>query len=226
MIKINLLPVEKRKAERTPLPRFGLILTNVAVLCILLVVIAFSWFQVASKEQEIEGQQKEFDRLAPEVQRYVDLTGINAQLTGEYQNLKKVTDQRPFAWWTVFDAVWEVVQNNPKVWLDSIDVLEGKQVESKVKAYDPAFAGPAGFGVILKCHTGGQDVKNLTKFRRDLKVQGLLARLCSSVNYHTEWTVGDQKDFQEQYSLDFEVVLVGKGAPPPPPPPPPPGVTP
>ena len=36
MIKINLLPTEKRKAERTPLPRFLLIASTAAAFFILL----------------------------------------------------------------------------------------------------------------------------------------------------------------------------------------------
>ena len=56
MIKINLLPVEKRKPEKTPLPRFGLILTNVGVGAVVAVILLWQflmmqndWLTVADK---------------------------------------------------------------------------------------------------------------------------------------------------------------------------------
>lgn len=210
MIKINLLPVEKRKAERTPLPRFGLILTNVAVFGVLLVVVLWSLVQARQVQDEIDVVNKDIERLRPSAEKFDTLTTEKADLDSKLGVLKTVTNERPFAWWQIFDAVWEVVQNN-KVWLDSIEVELGQAAQSKMKSNDDQWKKNAIVGLKLKCHTGGLDVANLTKFRRDLKGHPILARLFPEVNFWTDWSVGDQKDFLEQFSLDFEVYLVNSG---------------
>jgi len=211
MIKINLLPAEKRKAERTPLPRFGLIMADVAVLGVVILFVIISGIQILNTKSQIQTKNEELAALQPAVREHDALLNDVNRLTGELNSLKKVTALRPFQWWKVFDAVWDVVENNKRVWLDSIDLVDGKAAEQRLKAFDPDTQIKPSYGVILKCHVGGLDVKGLTGFRMDLKNNEYLMKMFPTVNFDTQWTVTDQKDFLEKYSLDFEVLLVNSG---------------
>jgi len=211
MIKINLLPAEKRKAERTPLPRFGLIMVDVAALGLVLLALIISWIQIVNTGNQIEAKKTELAGLQEAVKKHDALLADVELRTRELASLKKVTDQRPFEWWKVFDAVWDVVENNKRVWLDSIDLVDGKAAETRLKAFDPDTQIKPTYGVILKCHVGGLDVKGLTGFRMDLKNNEYLMKMFPTVNFDTQWQVSDQKDFLEKYSLDFEVLLVNSG---------------
>jgi hypothetical protein len=211
MIKINLLPAEKRKAERTPLPRFGLMMADVAVLGVVLLLVIISFVQIGYRNTEIKVKNEQLESLQPDVKKHDALLADVNRMSGELASLKKVTDQRPFEWWKVFDAVWDVVQTNQRVWLDSIDLVDAKQAESKLKAIDPETQVKPSYGVILKCHVGGLDVKGLTGFRMDLKNNEYLQKMFPTVNFDTQWLVSEQKDFLEKYSLDFEVLLVNTG---------------
>ncbi len=211
MIKINLLPVEKRKAERTPLPRLGLILTNVVVLGLVLVVVVWLFISAKHREDQIASLDNDIEKLKPDEARFEKLKAESGNLEAQVTNLRLVTGRRPFPWWQVFDSVWDVVQQNPKVWLDSIEVLEGKTVDQKLKSADPKYKGGASYGVLLKCHSGGLDVKNFTDFRMALKGHKTLSALFPQINFQTEWKVSDQKEFLEQFSLDYEVILVNMG---------------
>ena len=64
MIKINLLPVEKRKPERTPLPRFGLILANVAAGGVLVAVLVLELIRWTVVVNERDTKQKELAALS------------------------------------------------------------------------------------------------------------------------------------------------------------------
>ena len=211
MIKINLLPPEKRKAEKTPLPRFGLMMADVAVLGVVLVLLIISYLQILRKETEIEVKKSELADLQPFVQTHDKLLAESNILKAELASLEQVTGLRPFEWWQIFDAIWDVVEDNKRVWLDSMEVVDGKQISSKIKGLDGDFKGDVKYGVILKCHVGGLDVKGMTTFRMNLKDHPLLDQLFPIVNFDTQWSRSDQKEYLEKVSLDFEVFLGNTG---------------
>jgi len=211
MIKINLLPPEKRKAERTPLPRFGLMMADAAVLGVVLILVIISYIQILNTEKEIEVKKSELAELQPFVQKHDKLQRDLAVLKGELEALGKITGLRPFQWWQVLDYIWDTVEDNKRVWLDSMEVADGRQMGSKLKALDPDSKDNPAYGVVLRCHVGGLDVKGMTNFRMALKNHPELKKLFPIVNFDTQWTVADQKDFVEKYSLDFEVILVNTG---------------
>src|SRR6266850_6172953 len=117
MIKINLLPPEKRKAERTPLPRFGLMMADAAVLGVVLILVIISYIQILNTEKEIEIQKGVLADLQPAVQKHDKLEREVTVLKGELEALGKITGLRPFEWWQIFDYVWDTVEDNKRVWL-------------------------------------------------------------------------------------------------------------
>src|SRR6185436_7575887 len=65
MIKINLLPTEKRKAERTPLPRFLLIASTAAAFFILLFYNIFILTQISRTRDDIATEPATLRGLEP-----------------------------------------------------------------------------------------------------------------------------------------------------------------
>ena len=212
MIKINLLPLDKRKTERTPLKGAGLMIADAAVIGVILIGVIISWIQILNTGKEIDEKEKTLASLQEDVKKHDRLTAEVAQLQRDADDLARVTGMRPFEWSEVFDKIWDCVEKQKRVWLDSIEFAEGKQMESKVKALDQKTSiTNVKYGVVLKCHVGGLDVKSLTAFRRELKEDPTLSRLFPHMNFDIQYSVMDQKDFVEKYSLDFEVLLLNTG---------------
>lgn len=209
MIRINLLPVEKRKAERTPLPRFGLIVVDVGVLTLVVFGCAYLLLQINNVRRDINNLKTEVASLEPDVQRHQQLTSQIKTLEATLGEISR-TAGRPVEWWRAMDALWEVIHFNPRIWVDEITVLDAKTAETQAKSYNPEFIGLPPYGLYLKCHCAGRDVKELTKFRMDLKRSQDLAKFFQEINWDAQWSVEDEKEFVEQYSMQFDVRLIGR----------------
>src|SRR6266513_1285297 len=73
MIKINLLPTEKRKAERTPLPRFLLIASTAAAFFILLFYNLWVLKMISDVVDETKNQNRILADMQPKVLEYEKL---------------------------------------------------------------------------------------------------------------------------------------------------------
>ena len=110
----------------------------------------------------------------------------------------------------IIDALWEVIQEHKDVWLDEIELTEGKPLELMLKSWDPeAKITGAEHGIILKCHIGGLDVRGMTRFRRALREHPTLSRHLPLMNFDVSWNLTRREDGKE--SLDFDVVMVSRG---------------
>jgi len=212
MIKINLLPLDKRKTERTPLKGAGLMIADALVIGVFAVLVIISLLQIGNVKADIEAQKKTLDSLQADVARHDKLKNEVAGLERDLGDLEKVTATRPFEWSVIFDALWDVIHKHKRVWVDSMELAEGKQMENKFKQMDPK-ANVANFryGIVLRCHVGGIDLKSMTSFRRDLREHPVLARYFPGMNFDVQYSTMEQKDFTEKWSIDFEVLLVNSG---------------
>jgi len=209
MIKINLLPSEKRKAERTPLPRFFLIVINAAALVLFGAGIAFYTViripsinrDIASAQEtrkNLQGAVETHDRLQKELQALQVKVGQIDQLT-----------RRNVEWWQAVNALWDVIVDSEKVWIDNIKMLEGKGVMTDLKKGDSTMKDTPPYGIQMKCHVSGDEVEVMTRFRTAIKEHALLKTLLPGLNINVDWKKAPEKDFDELYSLSFSVTLAG-----------------
>jgi hypothetical protein len=209
MIKINLLPSEKRKAERTPLPRFFLIVINAAALVLFGAGIAF---YALIKIPSINARVKDAQRTRADLQSAVDehdrlekdLKALQAKV-GQIDQLTR----RNIEWWSAVNALWDVIVDNEKVWIDEIKMLEGKQSAAEFKKADSTFKDTPPYGVTMKCHVAGDDVETMTRFRTALKEHALLKKLLPTINMNVDWKKTEERDYAEAFALNFSITMVG-----------------
>ena len=215
MIRINLLPSEKRKAERTPLPHFFLILVNAAALLLFGAgIVYFTLIKIPAVEREITSNINLRKDLQPKVEEHDALQKELEALKQKVTQIDQLT-HRNVEWWQAINALWDVIQENPKVWLDDIKMIDGKASAAELKKVDPASKEAPPFGLTARCHVSGDEVAVLTRFRTSLKNNPVLSKLMPGVNINVDWKKDDEKEFAERYSLSFTVSLYGKVVAPP-----------
>ena len=209
MIKINLLPSEKRKAERTPLPRFFLIVINAAALVLFGAGIAYyTLIRIPSINADTKAAVQTRANLDGAVQTHdrleKDLKGLQAKV-GQIDQLTR----RNIEWWQAVNALWDVIVDNDSVWIDDIKMLEGKSVMGELKKGDSTAKDIPPYGITMKCHVSGDEVEVMTRFRTALKEHALLKKLLPTLNINVDWKKSEERDYAEAYALNFSVTLVG-----------------
>ena len=216
MIKINLLPTEKRKAERTPLPRFLLIASTAAAFFILLFYNLFVLKLISDTQDEITSQKKILADLQPAVQEHDRLVAEETALKNKVKEIESLIN-RDVEYWRTVNALWDVIHNNPRVWIDDIRVLDAKMAPADLRRVDPDNKESVAYGISMRCHVAGEEVTEMTKFRKALKENPILQETLTLINFNVAWTVQDEKatkDLEETKLIDFEVSMFGLATPP------------
>jgi hypothetical protein len=213
MIKINLLPLDKRKTERTPLKGAGLMIADAAIFVGVAILVVISLIQISNTNAEIAQHEKTLKDLAPAVKEHDQLLATSKKREGELKDLELVTGTRPFEWSQVIDLIWDSVSKHKRVWLDSFEMTDGKTMESKISSIDPntPLKGQIKHGIVLKCHVSGLDVRAMTAFRKELRENAELARFFPIMNFDVQYGKNEEREALEKYSLEFEISLVNTG---------------
>lgn len=224
MIKINLLPPSERPVDRTPLPRFMLILTTVAAAAGAVAFIAYLVFvQVRGVNSDLGEKKKNLALYSEQVKQYDTMTKELTALDNQIKEIDSIAG-REVTWWQIVDAIWSVVVRH-RVWLDEIKILDDKGVQAIVRKADPTAKTYPPFGIQIKCHAAAQDplvyatqptmIDVMTAFRLDLKKNPVIAKVLPQVNFNPDFRVGGEKEYFEAVSLGFEVVLLAETKAPP-----------
>ena len=210
MIKINLLPTEKRKAERTPLPRFLLIASTAAAFFILLFYNLWILKLISDKKDEIVAQQAELQRLQPSVQEHDKLLARQTELQNKVREIEGLIT-RDVEFWRTVNALWEVIHQNQRVWIDDIRILDSKSAPGELRRSDSESKEVVAYGVNMRCHVAGEEVTEMTKFRKALKDNLILQETLTLINFDIDWKINDEKDKDtaETHSIDFAISMFG-----------------
>jgi hypothetical protein len=221
MIKINLLPTEKRKAERTPLPRFLLIASTAAAFFILLFYNIFILTLISRTKDDIATEHATLKSLEPDVLKHDQLMARQTELQNKVREIEGLIS-RDVEYWRTVNALWDVIHSNPRVWIDDFRILDSKTAPGDLKRVDPDSKDAVAYGVSMKCHVAGEEVTEMTKFRKSLKENLILQETLTLINFNVEWRVSDEKSTEESHSIDFAISMYGLATPPKRRPPPPP----
>lgn len=210
MIKINLLPTEKRKAERTPLPRFLLIAGTAAAFFMLLFynIMVLTW--ISNKKDEIAAQQAELQRLQPSVQEHDKLLARQTDLQNKVREIEGLIT-RDVEFWRTVNALWEVIHQNSRVWVDDIRILDSRSAPGELRRGDSESKEVVAYGVSMRCHVAGEEVTEMTKFRKALKDNTILQETLTLINFDVDWKINEEKekDTAETHSIDFAISMFG-----------------
>jgi hypothetical protein len=210
MIRINLLPTEKRKAERTPLPRFLLIASTAAAFFILLFYNLFVLKMISDTTEEIKRQQQLLADLRPDVELHDKLLAEETQLKNKVLEIKSLIN-REVEYWRTVNALWDVIHNNPRVWIDDLRILDAKAAPGDLKRVDPDNKDAVAYGIAMRCHVAGDEVTEMTKFRKALKEHPILQETLTLINFNVQWNVTDEKgqSNEETHAIDFDISMFG-----------------
>jgi len=210
MIKINLLPTEKRKAERTPLPRFLLIASTAAAFFILLFYNLFVLKMISDTQDDIAREKKTLNDLQPFVAEHDKLVAEETALKNKVKEIESLIN-RDVEYWRTVNALWDVIHNNPRVWIDDIRVLDTRTAPGDLRRVDPDSKEAVAYGITMRCHVAGEEVSEMTKFRKALKENAILQETLTLINFNVSWVVNDERDkaAEESRLIDFEVSMFG-----------------
>lgn len=206
MLKINLLPVEKRKPERTPVPRFALILALAAIASSLIFYIIYVLIDISAITKTIEAKNKELADVREKVKDHAALQGQVATLRQEWQEDSSVA-MRPFNWSLAIETLWDVIYQNDRIWIDSISILETSSAVSSISSTIPGETSRPYTAVVLRCNAAGNDPGIMTKFRMDLKTDKKLLKYFTMINISSDWYINQEGETASQFSIPFTVTL-------------------
>lgn len=200
MLKINLLPPEKRKLEKTPLPRFLLIIAVVVAFLGVSIVCTYLWIQIGNKEDQIALLEKNLKELEADVKKFEALSVELTTLEEQKKQIESVVS-RPIRWSELIDTVWDIVVSNKRIWLEELKITDAGGASGELKKFMPGTKSPAEMGVVLKCNALGTDLDAMTNFRKDLKTNPKLSSLFNIVNIDPDYKI-------EADSIKFTVSLI------------------
>lgn len=225
MLKVNLLPPEKRKLKRTPYYALVPLVVSVALLTGSLAASAYFYIEDLRLQEEVKRDEAEVNRLESKKVEFEQLVNLIAAEQGRIGSIEAVT-RRPVYWGEVLAAVVEVTSKNPRVWLDEIVYLDASRAMSAARRYNPSGQDRPAFGISIKCNIAPdmiEDPKNpakpkaqtnvayMIKFRKDLKEHPKLKLIFPEFHPKIpEWDDKADEGSKEGIKMTFEVILVAK----------------
>jgi len=203
MIRINLLPIEKRRKERTPLPRF--IAMNAAIVACLL--LAFLVFQLYKKQGQLQTDLADaknmLNLLQEEVKPYDELLKEESSITAWISEADKIKNSRPFMWWEKVDELWDVVVNARDVWITSLQAQDTAQGGYKGKNRAAVTAS-----ISMNCLSAGSSPDKMTAFRKSLKSHmGLKETFNFGLNEPPQFLITSVPNTKEEFAVKFYIDL-------------------
>jgi Tfp pilus assembly protein PilN len=172
MIAINLIPVELRKVDATPLPRRLTIFGAVALNAVGLVVCLTYYFGtipvLQTKKDTAQRQVYQAGSVNKVEQRY---SGLMAQKRDFEQRRKTIEDiqQGRVLWAIKLDQLWDLIP--PDMWLSDIRLEDPAKAAAAARSIPQADEGPKGQILVIEGYTAGPDVGKVSEFIRALEAK-------------------------------------------------------
>ena len=160
MLNINLIPLERRRKEKTPLPRFFIIIGVIVLCCGLSVWDVKTWLDTSKLKSDLQGKKADLKERQDAIQDLTQLMVKDADIT-LWLVQAQMTAYRSFKWWHGTDILLDIFNEHPNIWITSFNASgSGKKVTGK-----PALEASMRFD----CLALGSDTTPMTDFRRGLK---------------------------------------------------------
>ncbi|MBI5367887.1 MAG: hypothetical protein HZA54_12680 [Planctomycetes bacterium] len=236
MIRVNLLPIEKRHPERTPLPRLISIFVGVGVSFGLLVANALFYLKVAEAETRLASLQADRDGRREQVKEYDQVKAKREEADKRKRAIESIRGSRTFLWSFEIDKLCDVINDCPTVWLTSLRCGDGAPPVTLY--FGPGKMKPNStveFYMLLECRSATDGKINYTEFGNKLEEKFLPPPATapgpvsivqtSGFRFLNDPDLGVEAmtSFVEEVALKYTLGLVGVKTAPKPGPPVPPG---
>lgn len=125
MIRVNLLPLDKRRPERTPLPRLIAIFAGVLVTFALAAGDVFFFIEISIQEGKLEEQNRIKEDCKNQVREYEQIKAQKEAAEQRKAAIDSIRGTRRFLWSFEIDKLSDVINDCPKVWLTSLKCGDG-----------------------------------------------------------------------------------------------------
>jgi hypothetical protein len=211
MIRINLHP-SPPPPERPITKNFVLVMANVGVATVVALVMFVQFIRIASETADRNALKDQIKKLEPTVAKFKIENDKNFELRNKKNEISQIA-VKPVEWWRIVDAVWDVIHENPRIWIDDVTFLDSAAAGGARSAYDPGRGTTPPWGLAMNCHSAGLDVTGMTKFRESLRLHPFLSQYFDEVNFNVDWQVNEEPEAVEKWSLAFRVQMIGKMPP-------------
>lgn len=208
MIRINLLPPEKRKLDRTPLPVFLLI-----VLAVLLFAggSAYTYLSVTiqqAKEQELAAATRKENKAKQEAELVNAKRQALDKLRNDVLNLRKVIPDKDLITTDTMQALVDLLTEHP-IWIDSVKILyEPTEVQSVYKrSIDQNALRFPTIAIEIKCNSPGKNPTHAANLRRAFQQHPYFGTQFPDTNKKLSTKINIEQDYEEEKSLSFEIEL-------------------
>lgn len=208
MIKINLLPLEKRRTERTPMPRFILIVANVAAAALLVLYGGLAFIRNGMLDSEKKELTEQLQKLSDDVKTHDEYTQKMASRKAELEQIDQIA-KRQVDMWRILDALWKTVDDNKKIWLEQIRFLDSEAAKGFFKKSNPTARDFPPYALEITCRAAGSDPRVMTRFRTDLKANAQLRKYFQHCNVNPDFVVEPDRDkaYKNKHLLSFKVSI-------------------
>ncbi|MBI3272771.1 MAG: hypothetical protein HYZ53_27540 [Planctomycetes bacterium] len=228
MIRINLLPIEKRRLEKTPLPRLISIFVGVGLSFGLLVTDVIFHQRLGIAREQLMNLQKERDFKNDQVKEYNDIKQKKEEASARKRTIDQIRGTRQFLWSLEIDKLCDVVNDSPLVWLTSLKCGDGNPPVTlffgpgKMKPNTPIE-----FYLLMDCKSATEDKVYYTEFGNKLEEKFLPGRAANDTPAAVaaaaaatpaggfrflndpDLSVETMPQFREEVALRYTLCLVG-----------------
>lgn len=199
MIRIDLLPEERRRKERTPLPRF-LAMNAAIVICLLLIVWnAYMFMDIRKQKDKLRLNKEELADLQKKTADYNNMLAEEKKLSEWNNAAVQIKNTREFYWWEKIDELWDVIYGARDVWITSLQAAETAPGGLRAKV-------PVSASISMGCFAAGYSSDRMTSFRLKLKShQGLMETFNLKINEPPQFTVVAQPQYKEEFAVKFNI---------------------
>jgi hypothetical protein len=223
MLRINLLPPERRRLKRPPLYALIPLALGVALCTAAVAVSFYFYFWMSQIEADIEIARQEHDQLknVEKVEtRHSEKTAELKAIRDGVANINSILDEKTVEWAEILDALTEVASRHPSLWYEKIETMASGAAGSYLRSQDPKATGGS-FGLQVECsmapdkvvvegkETFQSDPERMMKFREDLHSHPRIKALFGGIWPRTpEWVRVASADTQEGFYIKFTLRLI------------------
>jgi FtsZ-binding cell division protein ZapB len=221
MLRINLLPPERRRLRRTPLYALLPLTLGVMLVAGSSAMAAYFWVLKAAIDKDIEATEALINSKQHVRAKHQQLTNDLAKIRADMASINQIVKTEQPKWSEILRALVEVSSKNPTVWFDKIDILNATSASAALRRFSPQARQQPLFGIQLDCNVAPEKLTEegkisfvgnpelIMKFREDLKSHPAIKEAFKEFwPVHPDWQSAPEQGANEGFKLKFSVFLI------------------